>query len=130
MSQLAALSLSIAVLGGLATWVFLLVGGILIWAALNLKSLLSVAFDNALISLLAQSSAISQARLQCPHHNRLGLRVPILRDDTKAEQRCSASTQKMGRSRAPFCCLVATIFSRAVRLCPHQSCPRVIRGLA
>jgi hypothetical protein len=33
MSQLAALSLSIAVLGGLATWVFLTVGGILIWAA-------------------------------------------------------------------------------------------------
>ena|ERR1700674_137149 len=33
MSQLAALSLSIGVLGGLATWVFLTVGGILIWAA-------------------------------------------------------------------------------------------------
>lgn len=33
MSQLAALSLSIGVLGGLATWAFLTVGGILIWAA-------------------------------------------------------------------------------------------------
>lgn len=33
MSQLAALALSIGVLGGLATWVFLSVGGILIWAA-------------------------------------------------------------------------------------------------
>lgn len=33
MSQLAALALSVGVLGGLAVWVFLSVGGILIWAA-------------------------------------------------------------------------------------------------
>ncbi|CAL93831.1 DUF1097 domain-containing protein [Azoarcus olearius] len=33
MSQLAALSLSIALLGGFATWLFLTVGGVLIWAA-------------------------------------------------------------------------------------------------
>lgn len=33
MSQLTALSVSIGVLGGIATWLFLAVGGILIWAA-------------------------------------------------------------------------------------------------
>jgi hypothetical protein len=33
MTQLAALSLSIGILGGIATWAFLTVGGILIWAA-------------------------------------------------------------------------------------------------
>ena len=33
MSQLAALSLSIALLGGAATWLFLTTGGLLIWAA-------------------------------------------------------------------------------------------------
>lgn len=33
MSQLAALSLSIGLLGGFATWLFLTVGGVLIWAA-------------------------------------------------------------------------------------------------
>lgn len=33
MSQLAALSLSIGLLGGIATWAFLTVGGVLIWAA-------------------------------------------------------------------------------------------------
>ncbi|MFQ5889992.1 MAG: DUF1097 domain-containing protein [Gemmatimonadota bacterium] len=33
MSQLTALSLSIGVLGGIATWLFLLIGGLLIWAA-------------------------------------------------------------------------------------------------
>lgn len=33
MSQLAALSLSIGLLGGIATWAFLSVGGVLIWAA-------------------------------------------------------------------------------------------------
>lgn len=33
MSQLAALSLSIGILGGIATWVFLTVGGVVIWAA-------------------------------------------------------------------------------------------------
>lgn len=33
MSQLSALSISIAILGGLATWAFLAVGGISIWAA-------------------------------------------------------------------------------------------------
>lgn len=33
MSQLGALSLSIAVLGGIATWAFLSLGGIFIWAA-------------------------------------------------------------------------------------------------
>jgi hypothetical protein len=33
MSQLAALSLSIGILGGIATWAFLAVGGVLIWAA-------------------------------------------------------------------------------------------------
>lgn len=33
MSQLAALSLSIGLLGGVATWAFLSVGGVLIWAA-------------------------------------------------------------------------------------------------
>jgi hypothetical protein len=33
MSSLAALSLSIGILGGIATWLFLTVGGVLIWAA-------------------------------------------------------------------------------------------------
>jgi len=33
MSSLAALSLSIGLLGGIATWMFLTVGGVLIWAA-------------------------------------------------------------------------------------------------
>lgn len=33
MSQLGALSLSIAVLGGIATWAFLALGGVFIWAA-------------------------------------------------------------------------------------------------
>lgn len=33
MSQLSALSLSIAVLGGIATWAFLALGGVFIWAA-------------------------------------------------------------------------------------------------
>ena len=33
MSSLAALSLSIGILGGIATWMFLTVGGVLIWAA-------------------------------------------------------------------------------------------------
>ena len=33
MSSLAALSLSIGILGGIATWAFLTVGGVLIWAA-------------------------------------------------------------------------------------------------
>lgn len=33
MTQLAALSLSIGILGGIATWAFLTVGGVLIWAA-------------------------------------------------------------------------------------------------
>jgi hypothetical protein len=82
MSQLAALSLSIGVLGGIATWVFLTVGGVLIWAAFvawacffhtggNANALRDTIIGNIFGAVVATLAAL--AILTIPGANALGL---------------------------------------------------------